>query len=506
MQKHQDKTVQIDALSGEKDTFSSLLQRCIRTAITMRSKGITPDDTVALCTFNHLNGVVPYISSIFIGAKAAALDPTLSLVDTTHLLKQVTPKIIFVVPQAIELIEKAAEEISSDVEIVVFGETEKHTKFSDFLQPKDGEDSFEPVAPKSLFDTAIILFSSGTSGMPKGICLTHYGLLGQTMSMMNLGLDHDIILAFASLYWITSALYWSICIIGGTTRLILPKFDPAVFWEIIHKFKPTCMFVAPTQVLAAYNQERPKHFKSDSLKDVFIGGGPLLKELLLQVRKAFPNTRVTLAYGQTEVSGFLSCFKPDNLKEVNAIPHKPTSTGSGIPGLTYKVVDPETEELLGPYQEGELRIKTKFQMNGYYNLDSSDAWDSDGWLKSGDIVYYDEDKCFYVVDRVKEMLKFQSWHVPPAVIENVLLTHPSIEIAVVIGVPHEIDGDHPMAVVKLRKGCVEGVTSDDIEKYVEERVHDRQRLRGGVKIVDFIPTTPTGKVKRKEVKKMILCK
>ncbi|KAF2891292.1 hypothetical protein ILUMI_14882, partial [Ignelater luminosus] len=237
MQKHQNKTVQIDALSGEKDTFSSLLQRCIRTAITMRSKGITPDDTVTLCTFNHLNSVVPYISTFFIGAKVASLDPTLSLADTIHLLKQVTPKIIFVIPEALELIEKAKEEISSDTKIVVFGETQKHTKFSDFLQPKDGEDSFEPVAPKSLFDTAIIFFSSGTSGMPKGICVNHYGFLGQTISVMSLGLDHDIILAFASLYWITSAIYWSICIIGGTTRLILPKFDPTVFWEIIHKFK-----------------------------------------------------------------------------------------------------------------------------------------------------------------------------------------------------------------------------------------------------------------------------
>lgn len=166
----------------------------------------------------------------------------------------------------------------------------------------------------------------------------------------------------------------------------------------------------------------------------------------------------------------------------------------------------ETEELLGPFQEGELRIKGKLQMTGYYNLDSSEAWDSEGWLKTGDIAYYDEDQCFYVVDRVKEMLKFQSWHVPPVVIENVLLQHPSIKTAVVIGVPHEIDGDHPLAIVILKEKHHEKVTLGDIEKYVEERVHDRQRLRGGVRIVDFIPTTPSGKVKRREIKKMILGK
>lgn len=147
----------------------------------MRSKGITSDDIVTLCTNNHLNSAVPYISTFFLSAKVASLDPTLSLTDTTHLLKQVTTKMIFVVPEALDLIEKAIEEISSDIEIVVFGETTKYTKFSDFLEPKEQEeDNFEPVAPKSLQDTAIIFFSSGTSGLPKGICISHFTFLSQT--------------------------------------------------------------------------------------------------------------------------------------------------------------------------------------------------------------------------------------------------------------------------------------------------------------------------------------
>ncbi|KAF2887070.1 hypothetical protein ILUMI_19104, partial [Ignelater luminosus] len=498
MRKHQNKIAQIDALTGEKDTFSSLLQRCIRTAITMRSKGVTSNDIVTLCTFNHLNSMVPFIATFFLSAKVASLDPTLSLTDTMHLLKQVTPKMIFVAPEALELIEKAIEEIPSDIEIVVFGETTKHTKFSNFLEPKQEENNFEPIPPKSLYDTAIIFFSSGTSGLPKGICISHFAYLGQTAIGMNVGYDYNVVLAFASPYWITSALFWSISLIDGTTRLVLPKFDCTITWEIIHKFRPTFMFVAPSQILSMCIQDRPKHFRSDSLKDVIMGGGPMSREQVLKVQRAFPNTRVVLGYGQTEVAGFITCFKPNNSKEIMGIPSKPTSSGGGVPGLTYKVVNPETEELLGPYQEGELRIKTKFQMNGYYNMDSSDAWDPDGWLRSGDIVYYDEDQCFYVVDRMKEMLKFQSWHVLPAVIENVIKTHPSIETAVVIGVPHDIDGDHPMAIVTLKEGCSKSVTPETIEKYVEERVHDRQRLRGGVKIVDVIPVTPSGKVKRKE--------
>lgn len=143
-------------------------------------------------------------------------------------------------------------------------------------------------------------------------------------------------------------------------------------------------------------------------------------------------------------------------------------------------------------------------MNGYYKMDSSDAWDSDGWLKTGDVAYFDENFCLYIVDRIKEMLKFQSWHVAPAVLENVLLQHPAIKLAVVLGIPNEDDGEHPMALVVLDEESVVKVTPEDIENYVAERVHDRQKLRGGVKIVDHLITTPTGKIKRHHLRNLVL--
>lgn len=164
----------------------------------------------------------------------------------------------------------------------------------------------------------------------------------------------------------------------------------------------------------------------------------------------------------------------------------------------FEVVDPETEKNLGPNQRGELRLKTDFQLNGYYNKDSSSVWDDDGWLKTGDIVYYDEEQCFYVVDRIKEMLKYKSWHVAPAKLEAIVCTHPDVVNATVIGIPHPEDGDHPMALVILRDGAT--VNPETLQKFVDEKVDDRQKLRGGVKIVKEFPKTPTGKVKRVELR------
>lgn len=168
-----------------------------------------------------------------------------------------------------------------------------------------------------------------------------------------------------------------------------------------------------------------------------------------------------------------------------------------------KIVDLETEVAVRPNVRGELRVKTSLQMNGYYNLNSSDSWDENGWLRTGDVAYYDEDHCIYVVDRIKEMLKFQSWHVPPALIEAVLHTHPAVKMAVVIGVPHPEDGDHPMGII-IPCDNIKNVSADDILDYVHSRVDDRQKLRAGIKFVKEFPLTPSGKVKRKELKDRIL--
>lgn len=138
-------------------------------------------------------------------------------------------------------------------------------------------------------------------------------------------------------------------------------------------------------------------------------------------------------------------------------------------------------------------------MNGYHNLDSSMAFDEDGFFKTGDVAYYDEEFCFFIVDRIKEMLKYRSWHVAPAMLEEILLTHPVISAAVVVGVPDEEDGEHPMACVILKEG-VKNVTQSEIREYVDERVDHRKKLRGGVVFVKSFPTTATGKISRRLLK------
>lgn len=163
-----------------------------------------------------------------------------------------------------------------------------------------------------------------------------------------------------------------------------------------------------------------------------------------------------------------------------------------------------TRKIVGPNKLGELWVKVKWVMNGYYNnTDSSDCFDKDGYLSTGDIMYYDENLNFYYVDRIKEMLKYKGWQLQPTAIENVILQHPAVQNAVVVGLPHSIDGDYPLAFVILKSGHT-NTSAEEIKRYANERLHDRQRLRGGLKIVKELPLTPSGKIQRRKVRELLL--
>jgi 4-coumarate--CoA ligase len=179
--------------TGKKDTFGSLLKRCIRTSLKMKLDGITQNDIVCLCTYNHLNSCVPFIASMFLGVKVASLDPTLSVADTSYLLKQVKPTIIFLVPQAIKLIEESVEKAEINCKLIIFGESDRYQEFEEYLVPNDDEYNFKPTNV-SVQDTAVIFFSSGTTGLPKGICQSHYALLAQGVNVMYTLLSMIIIL------------------------------------------------------------------------------------------------------------------------------------------------------------------------------------------------------------------------------------------------------------------------------------------------------------------------
>ncbi|VEN41288.1 unnamed protein product [Callosobruchus maculatus] len=237
MKKYSDRVAQYLADIDEEDTYESLLPRCIRVAMELKSRGLTREDVVIMCSTNHKNSSVPFIACLFLGIPIASLDPTLSALDTTHLLKEVTPKVLFVVPESVDLIVSCMKEAGVEAEIIVFDETKDHTSFSELLQPHEGESDFVPDAVVGLDQTAVILFSSGTTGLPKGIMISHQALFLQCHALAETDNFGSVVLSYATLYWVSTVVILTIMTFIGGARVICSKFDPRQTWSLLEKYQ-----------------------------------------------------------------------------------------------------------------------------------------------------------------------------------------------------------------------------------------------------------------------------
>jgi 4-coumarate--CoA ligase len=254
-----------------------------------------------------------------------------------------------------------------------------------------------------------------------------------------------------------------------------------------------------TYKLTRINKSKVAKYDTSSLHYIMTGGTSITADQYRRLKALFPNVQIIFVYGMTEI-GRISGFYPEIDRDFMS--SKLTSCGRVAPETSLKIVNPETDDTLGPNHMGEVRVKSPSMMTGYYNLDSSQYFDNDSFLKTGDLGYYDDDKCLYVVGRLKEMFKYKSWHIVPSSVESVVLEHPAVKEAVVVGVPREEEGEVPAACVVMNEGFSAG--KDEIEDFVAERVSDREKLRAGVVFVTKLPKTPTGKVIRKDVQEWVV--
>ncbi|KAF5272636.1 hypothetical protein FQR65_LT04877 [Abscondita terminalis] len=315
MLKYRNRVAQIDGLTGETDSFGALLLRCVRAAIGLKAKGVQYGDVVSVCTKNHLNSCVPHISSMFVGAKIAALDPSLTVRDAAHLFKIVMPKIIFVEEESVALIENVINEVGATTTIVVFGSTDKHESFLDFAKPNSEEIKFQPVTAKDMKDVAVIMFSSGTSGFPKGVCHTHFSILRNSSNAMLLGSFSAITYASDSPYWNVFLFYLNHSLQNGNARLIYPKFDLANPWSIF-RHNITMAFLNVTELMTLCNTPKPHSIDTTSIKLISTAGGPINVQQIQKGRSCFPNTCTEKEY-KTATKTRKKCCKKSVTKNCN---------------------------------------------------------------------------------------------------------------------------------------------------------------------------------------------
>ncbi|XP_032525344.2 uncharacterized protein LOC116776292 [Danaus plexippus] len=490
----------INGLTDEKLTYDDIAQEAINVSFSLTRMGVRKGDVIAVSSENRREYWSTVVGIICSGAVVTTINIGYTNDELKHVVGISKPKYLFCSPLAYKMHSKTYRSLGFLKHIILYGDEELPgaIPFQDLAVPSNRRTShyhlelnvnfedFEPIDVGG-YDTLFILYSSGTTGLPKGVMITHQNIL--TLSCSNVILPPLLGLTITPWYHTMGLIGTLNSFSRGNTTVFLPKFNVEQYLRTVEKYKIEQLVLVPAALVALVKSSLDVDTSSVHL--IYCGSAPLYEDTAKAVTKRFPNVTALLqGYGMTETTLAIT---------MNYNPDKYGSVGTVTSHTVVKVVDPDTKEVLGPNKPGEICLKSATMMKGYVGRPRSEGYDEEGFFRTGDIGYYDEDGYFYIVDRLKELIKYKSYQVPPAEIETTLLKHPSVLDAGVVGVPHPVSGEVPVAFV-VKSGPV---TEAELVKFVAERLSNPKHIRGGVIFIDEIPRNQTSKILRKELRKMV---
>ena len=481
-----DATAMTDAASGRSYTYEQLLGAVKKAAGGFAARGYGKGDVVAIMSPNLPEYAVAFHGAAYAGVTVTTLNPLYTAEEIAFQLKDSGAQAIITVSLFLETAAKAAAGTAVK-EIFVFGEDEGATPFAELLAG-DALAAQVPVDARS--DVVVLPYSSGTTGFPKGVKLSHYNLaanLAQIEPIFALeeGEVAIAVLPFFHIYGMQVLMNGMMHV--GASVVSMPRFDLVEFLEAIQTHEVTRAYLVPPIVLALAKHPVIDNYDLSSLRQVFSGAAPLGADVAQEAAGRI-DAEVVQGYGMTEVSPVTHATAPGDFK--------PGSVGVTVPNTETRIVDPATGEDLGLDDDGEVWVRGPQVMLGYLNNEEATAAmiDDDGWLRTGDIGHVDADDHVYIVDRLKELIKYKGFQVPPAELEALPLTHPGIADAAVIGIPDEEAGEIPKAFVVVKPD--EELTADDVAGFVSGHVASYKEIRV-VAFVDEIPKSASGKILRR---------
>ncbi|XP_049291818.1 luciferin 4-monooxygenase-like [Anopheles funestus] len=506
----------IDGVYGTEATYMELLEQGARVAECLRREvSIRSGDVIGLVSENRLEFPTVLIGSFLLGATVAPINLTYTEREFVHAFNLSRPRVVFLSSFAADRIVAAANQCRSFVEkLVLFGDENlcenastsvPYTLMEHFLAPVSFVNPLAfDIPPTNVYEhVALIMCSSGTTGLPKGVQLTQANVMASvalTEESSSLTEVQDPMVVLCVLPWFHAfgclSLINVLCI---KERMVsLPKFEDFLYLGCIETYRCNTLLTVPPIVLFLAKHPLIESYDLSSVQTIICGAAPLSRETEQLLLRRLPHiAHVRQGYGMSELTLATLIQSGDD--------HKPGSVGWVQIGTQVKIIDPNTGRSLGPNERGELCFRGTQVMKGYIGNDQATRHtiDQDGWLHSGDVGYYDNEGEFFVVDRLKELIKYKGYQVPPAEIEAVLLTHPAILDAAVIGVPDEAAGELPFAfVVRQPDDAGAAITEQEIVKFVFDRASAAKRLHGGVRFIDAIPKNLSGKVLRRELREL----
>jgi acyl-CoA synthetase (AMP-forming)/AMP-acid ligase II len=482
-----EKAALVDGPSGRTLSYSELAAAVGRVAAGLTARGFRKGDVFGIFCPNLPEFVIAFHAVSSIGGINTTINSLYTADEIAYQLKDSGARFLLTVPPFMDRAADAAGRTGIE-EIFVLGEAPGATPFAELAQA-EGQAAEVDIDPKE--DLVVLPYSSGTTGFPKGVMLTHYNLVAnirQFESLHNVTEDDRVIAVLPFFHIYGLEVIMNAVLYKGATIVTMPKFDLEPFLRLIQDHAITRAYLVPPIVLALAKHPMVDTFDLSSLKVIMSGAAPL-DAGLAQACAERVGCNVFQGYGLTETSP-VTHVTPDDDPEKN----KPGSIGPLLPNTEARVVGVESGQDLGPSEDGEIWIRGPQVMRGYLNDPEATARtiDADGWLHTGDIGHADEDGYFVITDRLKELIKYRGYQVPPAELEAVLVGHPAIADAAVIPMPDEEAGEVPKAFVVLK----EQVAPEEIMAFVAERVASHKKIRA-VEVVDEIPKSASGKILRR---------
>jgi len=477
-----------DAAGTSSYTYAQLGGAIHALAGGLAARGVAPGTVVGLMAPNLPDYAVVFHGVAVAGGAVTTINPTYGAEEVRHQLQDAGATMLFTVAMFVDTALAAVE--GTDVtEVIVIGDAlPGTTSMVDLLG-----DRIDQVAVDPATHTVVLPYSSGTTGLPKGVMLTHRNLVANIEQCRHAikYTDDEVALAALPFFHIYGMqVLMNGLLANGVTAVTMPRFDMVEALTAVQELRITRFFAVPPIILGLANAPIVDEYDTSSIRQIFSGAAPLGAELAAKAGERL-GCEVVQGFGMTELSPVSHCTVEGD--------YRPGTSGVTISNTQSRIVDPDTGEDRDVGERGELWVKGPQVMVGYLNNPDATAAtiDEDGWLHTGDIAIIDEHGHMTIVDRMKELIKFKGFQVAPAELEALLVTHPKVADVAVIGVPDDEAGEVPKAFVVAAPG--ETVTIEELQELVGEHLVSYKQIKQ-LEVVDAIPKSAAGKILRKELR------
>lgn len=482
-EKYRDKPAFI-SVEGQMHTFGEMWETARRMGRHLQDLGIQKGDRVAIFSANSVEYFIAFYGILFAGGTVTTLNPLYKEREVLHQLENAEARGIFAMTPLMDAVSQAREHLP-DLKVVIPIEDV-------WSLAAESPNDPHPVQINPKEDLAALPYSSGTTGLPKGVMLTHYNLTSNVRQTLSTGLSsgYGTYLDFLPYFHIYGMVVLMACGFAyGVPQVVMPRFDPALCLDLIQKHKVTNLFAVPPALLALAHFPEADKYDTSSLTMIMSGAAPLPAEVA-RAASAKLSTTVLQGYGMTETSPVT------NVNPITRI--KDTTVGPPIADTVERVVSLDDRKVLGPGEIGELQAFGPQVMKGYWKAPEATAetLPGEGWINTGDIVEVDEEGYVTILDRKKEMIKYKGYQIAPAELEALLMEHPGVADSAVIPKRDTESGEIPKAFIVKRPD--QEVTTEDLMRFVEERVAPYKKVRE-IEFLEAIPKTASGKILRREL-------